>query len=69
MFSIATLLIMAGIGFAGYVSVTEPQTATTLVAAIVAGTLPLTTIVLATNQLVLSQELDGRADSKHDPRR
>lgn len=57
MFSIATLLIMAGIGFAGYISVTEPQTATTLVAATAVGTLPLITIVLAINQLVLSQEL------------
>ena len=47
----------AGIGFAGYIPVTDPATATTLVAAIVGGTLPFITIVLAINQLVLSQEL------------
>lgn len=46
-----------GIGFAGYIHVTDPATATTLVGSIVGGTLPFITIVLAINQLVLSQEL------------
>ena len=57
LFSVAVFLVCAGIGLAGYVPVTEPGTATTLVAAIVGGTLPFITIVLAINQLVLSQEL------------
>lgn len=57
LFSAAVFFITLGIGVAGYIPVTDPQTATTLVAAIVGGTLPFITIVLAINQLVLSQEL------------
>lgn len=56
-FSAAVFVISLGIGVAGYIPVTDPQTATTLVAAIVGGTLPFITIVLAINQLVLSKEL------------
>ncbi|WP_336343783.1 hypothetical protein [Halalkalicoccus ordinarius] len=62
-FALATLLsvvvfsVCTGIGFAGYIPVTDPATATTLVGAIVGGTLPFITIVLAINQLVLSQEM------------
>lgn len=62
LFSVAVLLICTGIGLAGYVPVTDPETATTLVAAIVGGTLPFITIVLAINQLVLSQELGWTGD-------
>jgi hypothetical protein len=54
--------VCAGIGFAGYISVTDPGTATTLVGAIVGGTLPFITIVLAINQLVLSQEMGWPSD-------
>ena len=53
----AVFFITLGIGVAGYIPVSDPRTATTLVAAIVGGTLPFITIVLAINQLVLSQEL------------
>ncbi|MDJ1431219.1 hypothetical protein [Halostagnicola sp. A-GB9-2] len=62
LFSIVVLLVCAIIGFAGYIPVTDPETATTLVAAIVGGTLPFITIVLAINQLVLSQELGWPGD-------
>ena len=55
--SVAVFITCAVIGFAGYIPVTDPGTATTLVAAIVGGTLPFITIVLAINQLVLSKEL------------
>jgi hypothetical protein len=67
-FALATLLsvvvfsVCAGIGFAGYIPVTDPGTATTLVGAIVGGTLPFITIVLAINQLVLSQEMGWPSD-------
>lgn len=57
LFSVAVFVINLWIGVAGYVPVSDPRTATTLVAAIVGGTLPFITIVLAINQLVLSQEL------------
>ena len=57
LFSVVVFATCAGIGFAGFIPVTDPATATTLVAAIVGGTLPFITIVLAINQLVLSQEL------------
>lgn len=57
LFSTVVFVTCASIGFAGYIPVTDPATATTLVAAIVGGTLPFITIVLAINQLVLSQEL------------
>lgn len=62
LFSVVVFLTCATIGFAGYIPVTDPDTATTLVAAIVGGTLPFITIVLAINQLVLSQELGGPGD-------
>lgn len=60
--SVVVFLTNAGIGYAGYIPVTDPGTATTLVAAIVGGTLPFITIVLAINQLVLSQELGWPGD-------
>ncbi|RKD88661.1 hypothetical protein [Halopiger aswanensis] len=62
LFSVIVFVTCAGIGFAGYIPVTDPDTATTLVAAIVGGTLPFITIVLAINQLVLSQELGWPGD-------
>lgn len=62
LFSTVVFVLCAGIGFAGYIPVTDPDTATTLVAAIVGGTLPFITIVLAINQLVLSQELGWPGD-------
>ncbi|AEH36559.1 hypothetical protein [Halopiger xanaduensis] len=61
-FSIVVFCTCAGIGLAGYIPVTDPGTATTLVASIVGGTLPFITIVLAINQLVLSQELGWPGD-------
>ncbi|AHF98629.1 hypothetical protein HALLA_06960 [Halostagnicola larsenii XH-48] len=61
-FSTVVFLSCAAIGFAGYVPVTDSEAATTLVAAIVGGTLPFITIVLAINQLVLSQELGWPGD-------
>lgn len=66
--SIAVFSICASIGFAGFIPVAEPGTATALVTAIVGGTLPFITIVLAINQLVLSQELDwpGRLEERFD---
>lgn len=57
LFSAIVFITCASLGFTGYIPVTDPGTATTLVAAIVGGTLPFITIVLAINQLVLSQEL------------
>ena len=57
LFAVVVFCTTAGIGFAGYIPVTDPGTATTLVGAVVGGTLPFITIVLAINQLVLSQEL------------
>ncbi|WP_254864476.1 hypothetical protein [Halovivax gelatinilyticus] len=60
--SIVVFATTAVIGLAGFIPVTEPGTATTLVAAIVGGTLPFITIVLAINQLVLSQELGWPGD-------
>ncbi|ADB63614.1 hypothetical protein Htur_4856 (plasmid) [Haloterrigena turkmenica DSM 5511] len=62
LFSLVVFIACASIGFAGYIPVTDPATATTLVAAIVGGTLPFITIVLAINQLVLSQELGWPGD-------
>ncbi|ADB63340.1 hypothetical protein Htur_4536 (plasmid) [Haloterrigena turkmenica DSM 5511] len=62
LFSLIVFITCAGIGLAGYIPVTDPDTATTLVAAIVGGTLPFITIVLAINQLVLSQELGWPGD-------
>lgn len=62
LFSVVVFLTCAGLGFAGYIPVTDPDTATTLVSAIVGGTLPFITIVLAINQLVLSQELGWPGD-------
>ncbi|WP_436346371.1 hypothetical protein [Natronorubrum sp. FCH18a] len=62
LFSLVVFVTCASIGFAGYIPVTDPGTATTLVAAIVGGTLPFITIVLAINQLVLSQELGWPGD-------
>lgn len=62
LFSGAVFVISLGLGLVGYVPVTDPRTATTLVAAIVGGTLPFITIVLAINQLVLSQELGWPGD-------
>jgi len=56
-FSVGVFAVNAAIGFAGFVPVADSETATALVAAIVGGTLPFITIVLAVNQLVLSQEL------------
>ncbi|QLG26823.1 hypothetical protein HUG10_04385 [Halorarum halophilum] len=50
------------IGLAGYIPVTDSDTATTLIGSIVGGTLPFITIVLAINQLVLSQELGWTGD-------
>lgn len=58
----AVFIIVVGIGLAGYIPVSDPATATTLVGAIVGGTLPFITIVLAINQLVLSQELGGAGE-------
>lgn len=55
--SLVVFFVCAVVGFAGFIPVTDSATATTLVAAIVGGTLPFITIVLAINQLVLSQEL------------
>ena len=60
--SAAVFAVPAALGLAGYIPVTDPGTATTLVAAIVGGTLPFITIVLAINQLVLSQELGWTGD-------
>ncbi|WP_247730284.1 hypothetical protein [Halovivax limisalsi] len=60
--SVAVFATTLGLGLAGYVPVADPDTATTLVAAIVGGTLPFITIVLAINQLVLSQELGWPGD-------
>ena len=60
--SLVIFATCAGLGFAGYIPVTNSGTATTLVAAIVGGTLPFITIVLAINQLVLSQELGWPGD-------
>jgi hypothetical protein len=57
LFSAFIFVSCGTIGSAGFIPVTDPDTATTLVAAIVGGTLPFITIVLAINQLVLSQEL------------
>lgn len=57
LFSVVVFAACAAIGFAGYIPVADPDTSTTLVTAIVGGTLPFITIVLAINQLVLSQEL------------
>lgn len=48
----------AMLGLAGIIPIDETGPTTTLVSAIVGGTLPFITIVLAINQLVLSQELD-----------
>lgn len=62
--SVVVFLTCAGIGGAGYIPVTDPATATTLVASIVGGTLPFITIVLAINQLVLSQELGWPGELK-----
>ena len=55
--ALVVFCVCAVIGLAGFVPVTDPGTATTLVAAIVGGTLPFITIVLAINQLVLSEEM------------
>ncbi|WP_336365058.1 hypothetical protein [Halalkalicoccus salilacus] len=63
--SIVVFSVCTGIGFAGYIPVTDPATATTLVGSIVGGTLPFITIVLAINQLVLSQEM-GWPDDLQD---
>ena len=60
--SVVVFVSCAGIGLAGYIPVTDPGTATTLIGAIVGGTLPFITIVLAINQLVLSQELGWTGD-------
>lgn len=59
-------LLVAALVVVGYIPVTQPGTATRLVAAIVGGTLPFITIVLAINQLVLSQELGwaGELDNR-----
>ncbi|WP_224338174.1 hypothetical protein [Haloprofundus halobius] len=57
LFVVIVFGVCTTIGFAGYIPVTDPGAATTLVAAIVGGTLPFITIVLAVNQMVLSQEL------------
>ncbi|MFC7214739.1 hypothetical protein ACFQO4_11710 [Saliphagus sp. GCM10025334] len=54
--------VCLAIGAAGWIPVANPATATTLVGAIVGGTLPFITIVLAINQLVLSQELGWTGD-------
>ena len=62
LFSLLIFVTSASIGYAGYIPVTDPDTAMTLVAAIVGGTLPFITIVLAINQLVLSQELGWPGD-------
>lgn len=51
--SLVVFVVCAAVGFAGFIPVEDPATATTLVAAIVGGTLPFITIVLAINQLVL----------------
>ena len=63
--SIVVFSVCTGIGFAGYIPVTDPATATRLVGSIVGGTLPFITIVLAINQLVLSQEM-GLPDDLQD---
>ena len=60
--SVVIFAVCTGIGFAGYIPVTDPATATTLVGSIVGGTLPFITIVLAINQLVLSQEMGWPSD-------
>lgn len=60
--AVVVFLLCFGIGVAGLLPVEDPATATTLVAAIVGGTLPFITIVLAINQLVLSQELGWAGD-------
>lgn len=62
LFSAVVFVTCVSIGLAGYIPVTDPSTATTLVAAIVGGTLPFITIVLAINQLVLSKELGWPGD-------
>ncbi|PSP97830.1 hypothetical protein BRC89_10500 [Halobacteriales archaeon QS_4_70_19] len=62
LFSALVFTVCVAIGLAGYIPVADPATATTLVAAIVGGTLPFITIVLAINQLVLSQELGWPGD-------
>ncbi|WP_247000738.1 hypothetical protein [Halosolutus gelatinilyticus] len=62
LFSVVVFATCAVIGLAGYIPVTDPTTATTLVGSIVGGTLPFITIVLAINQLVLSQELGWPGD-------
>ncbi|PSP54716.1 hypothetical protein BRC82_09280 [Halobacteriales archaeon QS_1_67_19] len=55
--SLAIFAACATLGSAGLIPVTDPDTATGFVGAVVGGTLPFITIVLAINQLVLSQEL------------
>lgn len=62
--SVSVFVVCAVVGTAGFIPVTDPATATTLVAAIVGGTLPFITIVLAINQLVLSQELGWTGNLK-----
>lgn len=62
MLSFVVFAICFGLGLAGFVPVTDPAVSTTLVAAIVGGTLPFVTIVLAINQLVLAQELGWAGD-------
>jgi VIT1/CCC1 family predicted Fe2+/Mn2+ transporter len=62
LFSAIVFTACVAIGLAGYIPVTDPATATTLVAAIVGGTLPFITIVPAINQLALSQELGWPGD-------
>lgn len=62
LFSVIVFMTCAGLGVAGYIPVADPGTATTLVGAIVGGTLPFITIVLAINQLILSQELGWPGD-------
>lgn len=66
--SFAVFAICFGVGLAGFVPVTDPGVSTTLVAAVVGGTLPFVTIVLAINQLVLAQELGwaGELEERFD---
>lgn len=60
--SILVFVICVSFGLTGFVPVTDPGAGSTLVGAIVGGTLPFVTIVLAINQLVLAQELGGTGD-------
>ncbi|XVH30402.1 hypothetical protein ACNS7O_08300 [Haloferacaceae archaeon DSL9] len=50
--------VAVGLGYAAVIPATDPDAVVPFIGALVGGTLPFITIVLAINQLVLSQELD-----------